>query len=110
MIYTRFLCVCDGGNVRSHAMAVALKEKGHDAVAIGRFSSSPETMSMMCEWAEKVVIMEPHMKESIPEEFHNKLHIVDVGFDRYGVGINPELRKQVEEGRFYMLQSMGIQT
>lgn len=98
----KFLTVCDGGNVRSHCMAVCLKERFHEAIAIGRWACKPETIDMMCNWADVVILMEPHMKENIPEKYADKIYDINVGFDRYGVGINPELRTQCEEGMYYL--------
>jgi predicted protein tyrosine phosphatase len=95
----RFLVVCDGGNVRSHGMAFVLKHyHNQEAVAVGRKFLSPESMWMFCMWADWIVIMETHMQESIPEEFHAKTLAADVGPDRYGVYVHPDLLKYVMDG------------
>lgn len=48
----RFLVVCDGGNVRSHALAYVLHDlKHHEAIPVGRLRVSAESMSHMCAWA-----------------------------------------------------------
>jgi hypothetical protein len=103
----KILTCCHGGNVRSHAMAVTLKEMGHEAIAVGLWNITADTKDMMCAWANKIVIMEESMRESIPERFKYKVHLVEVGPDVYGVGINPELRKLTQEGAFYMLNFPG---
>jgi predicted protein tyrosine phosphatase len=101
----RWLTVCDGGNVRSVALAFVLKwERGQEAIAIGRIHVSEETMNMMCEWADRIVIMEPHMDESIPLEFRDKLLCCDVGPDRYGIHIHNELLEQVRVGADWLLE------
>jgi hypothetical protein len=88
----KYLVVCDGGNVRSHALAFELKwVHKQEAIAAGRIHLSPETMNMLSEWAERIILMQPHMIESIPEEYHNKVTVVDVGPDRWGIYIHPEL-------------------
>lgn len=87
----RFLFVCDAGNVRSHALAVAMKRRGHEAIAVGRKNLSAYTMATFCEWATHVVIVQPHMVESIPEGFSSKVTCVDIGPDRWGTHMDPDL-------------------
>jgi hypothetical protein len=100
----KFLCVCDGGNVRSYALAWVLHDQlGQEAIPVGRLRVSPETMKMMCEWADLIVIMQPHMEESILPEFKPKLLCVDVGVDRYGMWIHPELLPQAQDGAKWLL-------
>lgn len=95
----KFLCVCDGGNVRSHAMAFILKhEHSHEAIAVGRLTASRETLGMLCEWADEIILMQPCMEASIENRFKEKLRCVDVGPDRYGIYIHPELLAQVRAG------------
>ena len=104
----KFLCVCDGGNVRSVALAFVLHEQmNHEAIPVGRLRVSKDTMSMLCTWADVVVILQPHMDESIPKKFKNKLLCVDVGPDRYGIWIHPELLPQVQEGAKWLLAKKG---
>lgn len=95
----KFLCICDGGNVRSHGMAVALKElHRHEAIAIGRWRVSPQTMDMLAMWADKIIIMEPHMMESVPPNFRDKVSCVDVGPDTFGLHVHPDLWAKVQAG------------
>lgn len=91
----KFLCVCDGGNVRSVAMAYALKMNEQEALAVGRLYTTKETMDMLSSWADQIILMEPHMIESIDPMFHKKIIVCDVGPDRYGLYIHPELQVQV---------------
>ena len=98
----KYLCVCDRGNVRSYALSLVLKRMNHEAIAIGRFTMKPETIKMLCEWADAVVLMEPHMRESIPELYHPKTWVIDVGPDRWGAQIDPELKDLVEEGAAFL--------
>lgn len=100
----KFLCVCDGGNVRSQAMAYVLHDlHGHEAIPVGRLRVSKETMNMMCEWSDVIVIMQSHMTSSIDEKFHDKLKCVDVGEDRFGIYVHPELLSMVKEGATWLL-------
>ena len=101
----KFLCICDGGNVRSYALAMMLKmEYGQEAIAVGRLYTSEETMAMLCDWADWVVIMQAHMEESIPVEFKPKLLCFDVGEDRYGFYVHPELLPQVRMGAKWLVE------
>ncbi len=100
----KFLCICDGGNVRSQAMVVALKElHRQEAIAIGRWRVSPLTMEMLCSWADKIIVMQPHMVESVPAQFHGKTVCVDVGEDRFGIQVHPELWVMVQSGAVQVL-------
>jgi hypothetical protein len=100
----KFLCVCDGGNVRSHALAFILKhEFRQEAIAVGRLYFSKESMVLLCEWADRIVVMQPHMEASIDPKFKDKLRCVDVGVDRYGIWVHPELLPQVKTGAEWLL-------
>jgi hypothetical protein len=81
-------------------MAYVLHDlKGHEAIAVGRLRVSPETMNTFCEWCDYVIVMEPHMRdESIPEKFHHKTMCIDVGVDRFGVYVHPELLEMTKAG------------
>jgi hypothetical protein len=88
----KYLCVCDGGNVRSHALAYVLHDlRGHEAIAVGRLRVSAETLLMLCRWADRIVLMQNCMMESIPDDFRGKVLVTDVGPDRFGIYIHPEL-------------------
>jgi predicted protein tyrosine phosphatase len=83
----KYLCVCAGGNVRSVALAYVLKHelKGHEAIAIGGLTASKETVEMLCEWADFIVLMESHMTHFIQPKYNAKIKCVDVGPDVWGV-------------------------
>lgn len=104
----KYLCVCDGGNVRSAALAFVLKqEKRREAIAVGRLCVSPETMRMLCVWADRIVVMQRHMTESILPEYAAKVRAVDVGPDRFGIFIHPELLPMVRTGVEWLLKEEG---
>ena len=64
----RFLCICTGGNVRSVALAQLIKEKGHEAIAIGEKYTTYETATWMLSWANIVVDVREYLPEDI---WHN---------------------------------------
>lgn len=88
----RVLCVCQGGNVRSVALATRLKQKYRvDALACGVEKNSAETLTMLCEWADVIVPMSEPVSVCIPGQFARKMHICDVGPDRFGSPAHLEL-------------------
>lgn len=96
---SRYLIVCDGGNVRSHALAYILKWDYHqEAIAIGRIYMSEETMRTFSEWADTIVTVQPHMIESIPEDQQAKVVCYDMGTDRWGYSFKPDLIRKAQEG------------
>lgn len=101
----KYLIVCDGGNVRSNALGFHLKwHHNKEAIAIGRLYMSPETLEMMSNWADKIVLMQPHMSESIPASYHEKVVVVDVGVDRFGINIHPELNTMVSQAAQWLVE------
>lgn len=99
----KWLCICEGGNNRSGAMSLQLKMQGQDSIQAGWKYNTKETLQMLADWADYVIIMQPVMKDElankgvdIPEE---KLRCVDVGLDTYGynthMGLNERLKQIV---------------
>lgn len=100
----KFLCVCDGGNVRSHALAYILHDFRHqEAIAIGRWNVSSTTMQYMCDWADRIVIMQSHMIEHIPQNAIDKTVCCDVGMDTFGIHIHPELLGYAKQAADWLL-------
>ena len=52
---------------------------------------------MLCGWAEMIVVMEPYMVNHIPPEHRAKTKVCDVGPDRYGQPLHPDLVAQVRQ-------------
>lgn len=96
----KILCVCEAGIVRSTSLAAHLKhDRGtplHDAIAIGWRLNSPEVMSLLCDWADMIIVMESYMREEIPFQFLSKVEVCDVGPDTYGSPFNNDLLDKVE--------------
>lgn len=68
----RILCICEHGNVRSVALAYLIKTiYGHEAIAIGRKITSPETMRMLEKWADGVIEVD---KLVGPDVWHDPFH------------------------------------
>jgi len=88
----KILTICRAGLVRSIALADVLKLHFEPVDVIpagigehenGRFNSI-QLLHYLFNWADKIVVMEPHFKEKIPATFHNRVMICDVGPDVYG--------------------------
>lgn len=78
----KVLTMCQGGNSRSVGMAFLLKYKYNiDAIACSWEKNSPETLKMLFEWADNILIMESNFEKYIPNEYKHKIRITDVGED-----------------------------
>lgn len=86
----KFLCVCQGGRVRSGAMAWALKDVGQDSLAAGWEATPKDTLKMLCDWADAVVVMQAEFIARLEAKLGagnmdlRKVIVVDVGLDVYG--------------------------
>jgi purine-nucleoside phosphorylase len=67
-----------------------------DVIVAGMVTTSPATRAMLCEWADKVIIAgEPLLREHIPTCPDAKLHVLDIGVDRWGFGRHPDLTRTI---------------
>jgi hypothetical protein len=92
----KIVCICAGGACRSVHMAWSLKQLGHAAFPIGLDHSGEGLLEMACEWADKIVVMQPYMKSMIPFDARSKVSICDVGPDRYFPGWSSDLLEQTD--------------
>jgi predicted protein tyrosine phosphatase len=89
---SKVLCMCQGGNSRSVALAFLMKYRyGEDALACSWEKNSPETLKMLFEWADRIFVMQDIFRQYVPIEYHEKLYVVDVGVDVWANGLHPEL-------------------
>lgn len=94
----RFLCVCEAGTVRSGAAAHALKYYfGQEAIAASHSKLLDDTMEMLFEWADRIVLMQPHFVDRIPEVYRHKVKVCDVGKDVWMNPLAPLLLAKVLE-------------
>lgn len=107
----KVLTMCSAGAVRSVALSHRLKhDYGIDAVPLGRDTNSPETISMVCEWADLIMVMQPRYADIIPEGQRYKLvptHLTDVGPDRWMNPLSKELQAITKDMAF-KLYTNGI--
>lgn len=93
-IKQKILTVCQGGNVRSVSAATILKSRGHEAIPVGHFHASDDTLSKMIGWADKVLILSEDAVTKAPFMDNNvqgKIAQLDIGPDKWGDPFSPEL-------------------
>jgi hypothetical protein len=88
----KILCMCQGGNSRSVALGFLMKYRyGEDALACSWEKNSAETLKMLFDWADKIIILQAHFIQYVPAEYHEKVGVVDVGADVWCNGLHPDL-------------------
>jgi predicted protein tyrosine phosphatase len=90
---SKILTVCKQGLVRSVGLADVLKMHFEpvDVIPVGANSNTQETLQMLCEWADHVIVMEGKYAKRLPSGFENKILLCDVGPDTYGNSHNRKL-------------------
>lgn len=93
----KFLCVCEGGNVRSVGMAYTLKYNfNQEAVPVSYSKCSQESLNYFAHWADKIVVMQPQFADKFGQ-WKEKLIVADVGADRWLNPLHRELQTIVSE-------------
>jgi hypothetical protein len=87
----KILCLGRKGDSRSAALAWLLKQKGHDAIAVGMRCMGSDTRKMMLDWSDKIILLHEKCGEGVPEEYWSKLKIWEVGRDTYMRNFDPLL-------------------
>lgn len=84
--------MCEGGNVRSVAMAYLLKDRhGQNAVACSWRSNPLDSRIVFYEWADYIVIMQAVFIQHVPAEYHAKTRCVEAGPDVWGSPMHTQL-------------------
>ena len=98
---TKVLAICQAGTIRSGALSHLLKYAyGVDALSASAEETPDTTMSILADWADYIVLLEPHFAVRIPPEFHAKVRVFDVGPDRWSNPLHPELLAIVKRQNF----------
>jgi hypothetical protein len=91
----KILCVCDEGNKRSVVTRFLLNHSEHEALSVGANTNSFETMSLLCGWADVILLAEP--ATNIPMHHLNKVDTrFSIGPDVYPSSIDKKLYKLVK--------------
>jgi len=87
----KIVTVCEGGAVRSVTLAFVLRYSYKvDAIPVS-YRTSKKTLSMLFEWADKIIVVQEGMKDKIPVQFLEKVVVLEIGPDRWGRSLHPEL-------------------
>jgi len=91
----KVLTICSAGTVRSVSMAHVLKARyGIDAIPAGHDLNSQETLDMLSDWADKIIVMQPQYATGLPARNAHKIIVVDVGPDIWGNPLHPGLLRK----------------
>lgn len=91
----RILCLCRSGRVRSHAMKVAVEFRGHEALNAGVLKATPETLKLLCDWANLVLVAEEWMIDKL--DTTKPIINLDLGPDIWRTRVNDDLLKTVQK-------------
>ncbi len=91
----KILCICDQGNKRAVYTRFLLGHK-HEALAAGVKTNSPETLQMLCEWADKILLAELGMRQYVHKDYYYKVdNRFEIGPDIYKPSIKGNLKRIV---------------
>ncbi len=109
----KILTVCSQGLCRSVGLADVLKLHFEpvDVLPAGYRGNTPETLTMLGNWADWIIVMQEKYIKKIPIDIKNrgdKLLVCDVGPDRYGNSHHRELIDQVWQWTRREQNKLGI--
>ncbi|KKL74811.1 hypothetical protein LCGC14_2061190 [marine sediment metagenome] len=93
----KIVCMCHCGVTRSVGFAWYLREHGgHETIPVPWWDHlvTNETLQMLFEWADKIIVAQPELGSRIPGQMRHKMLIWDVGPDegRYRNALNEQLQ------------------
>lgn len=94
----KFLCVCEGGTVRSGALAWSLRYNFNQGrVLQASWLKSPqEDLDMLGAWADYIVVLQPRFADKFVR-FKEKIRVLDVGEDIWKNPLHADLQRIVSE-------------
>lgn len=93
----KILCVCHHGNVRSVTMAFEFKKLGFDALSCGVQKNDSDTMKMLCEWADHILLTSQVIYQYMPKGYDEKTSFINIDIDKWGQPGVPYLKRLVRE-------------
>ena len=110
----KFLCLCNGGNVRSAALARYIKDLNgiyvkfsestipikYESISMGAHCSTIESLRYMIGWADRVIDLsdnDEEIQKLLQYLSGNKYIRVNIGGDVWGNSAHPNLLKKMEE-------------
>lgn len=80
------LTLCEQGQNRSVVLASILRRKLHnkDIISAGCYTFSQETLVMLYDWADKIIVVEEGLVSLIHPEYQEKVILFPIGPDVWG--------------------------
>lgn len=89
----KILAVCRKGNIRSVGIKVGLNNWGyHDVLSVGGLLVSQETLDMLCEWADVILLAKPDHGERIKPKYMDKVNTIFYIGDDLETTVEKQLR------------------
>lgn len=95
----KILTVCNQGNCRSVGTRRQLNKRGYaNVIAIGCTNTSVETLTMLCDWADEILVAKPKHEGPLPKNARGKVNKqFTIGEDKWHNSMNEELRNIVKK-------------
>lgn len=93
----KILVLCDMGNNRSVTLAHQLKYLGHDCLTAGVETNTPDTITMLFAWADRVITTAPLQLGVQLFNDPDKVELWNIGPDIYPRPFNKELLAKVKQ-------------
>jgi hypothetical protein len=77
--------------------SILRNQKGHrDVIAAGVFTFSQETLVMLYDWADKIIVVDAEIEDRVHPEYKEKVLVLDMGADPWGPQFNPMFKERAE--------------
>ena len=94
---TKILCICQYGNVRSVGTKRRLTRRGYrNVIATGAENCGSETLMVLVDWADVVLVAEPHLADLLPPSGKVDVRFT-IGPDVFGNSASRALQDVVKE-------------
>lgn len=102
----KILCVCGKGINRSVHIASLLKWHKHDTIAIGLENTTQDTLKMLFDWADAIILTDAMQVYQMPNGYKEKVKLWNVGPDNYPRPYNKHLMaiigKMIEQNKDWL--------
>jgi hypothetical protein len=88
----KVVTVCEHGLNRSVVARWLLQQQGHEVIPVGLERHSDATLTMLYDWADRIVVLDARLSARVPAE---KLVVWDVGPDVYPHHYHPDLVRRL---------------
>jgi len=100
----KILCICNQGNCRSVATRYCLNRRGYtNVISIGESNTDIETLTMLYNWADKVLLAKPHHSRNLLDTAKVDKSFT-IGEDKWLNPLNKELHQLIR----YELNKIGL--